>query len=87
MNKQSALFQRWAKVRITEKANGYNEFTKYTSNNQQTYGSKVPKYQLLVLTPLQLISLPTIASPVDIISLFIEENTNYINSSMFKCQI
>ncbi len=95
MNKQSALFQRWAKIRITEKANGYNEYTKYTSNNQQTYGSKMPKYQLLVLTPLKLISLPTIASPkrmkqfkiIDIISLFIEENTNYINSSMFKCKI
>eukprot|EP01084_Bolivina_argentea_P176033 304698_1 len=89
VNKQSALFQRWVKVRITENNNGYNEFTRYTSNNQQTYGSKQPKSQLLVLTPLKIISLPTIASPkrmkqfkiIDIISLFIEENTNYVNSS------
>eukprot|EP01084_Bolivina_argentea_P103383 185189_1 len=85
VNKQSALFQRWVKIHIAENCNinPSNEFTQYTSDNQQ------PKSQLLVLTPLTIISSPTIASSkrmkqfkiIDIISLFIEENTNYINSS------
>merc|ERR1712228_1068517 len=80
VNKQSSLFQKWIKVRITENNHGYNGFTKYANNNE-------PKSQLLVLTPLKIISLPTIQSPkrmkqfriIDIVSLFVEENNNFTN--------
>merc|ERR1712228_148374 len=85
VNKQSSLFQKWIKVRITENNHGYNGFTKYANNNE-------PKSQLLVLTPLKIILLPTIQSPkrmkqfriIDIVSLFVEENSNYSNYNIEK---
>jgi len=85
VNKQSALFQRWIKVRISESKN--NEYKKYLHSTTPSFGSKQPKSQLLVLTPLKIISLPTIQSPkrmkqfriIDIVSLFVEENNNFTN--------
>eukprot|EP01084_Bolivina_argentea_P176035 304700_1 len=83
VNKQSAVFHRWVKIHIEKcNINRSTKLTKYTSDNQQ------PKAQLLVLTPLKIISLPTIVSPkhikqfkiINIISLFVEENADNINS-------
>ena len=90
VNKQSSLFSKWIKVRITEYNNnayGRHEFKKYINNNSSSFGSKQPKSQLLVLTPLRIISLPNVDSPkrmkqfriIDIVSLFVEENNNYTN--------
>ena len=88
VNKQSSLFSKWIKVRITEN-NTNNEFNKYRNSNSSSFGSKQPKPQLLVLTPLRIISLPNVDSPkrmkqfriIDIVSLFVEENNNYTNYS------
>ena len=80
VNKQSALFQHWLRARVTSPGNDGNDGN---DGNED-------KKQLLVLTPLKIISLPTNQSPkrmkqfriIDVVSLFVEENSNFKLSKM-----